>query len=265
MYETPSQVFTNDNVKVLKKSTGIDCIDTLTAIFFLLSKSEHDNEKWEKTFLGEDGKSVFFYAKRLPYDGEQRGCTVGLAGWTTANGGKDKNGDFHDLAVRYKRMGGIDLRKLCKGLTKNKDKAKEFCDKIRNLHGEHADLFVTAQFKQLCRPGGYIHDSVEAIEDAGIKKPSALLIAAVVDTAINQGFGGKWCPRAWLKEHADDDEKKLLKAFLKWKRVAATKNHHNDPPSNGEERSDMFKNLLDAGALDLDRAECEKAVKWRMR
>lgn len=265
MYETPKQVFTPENVKVLEEATGIDCIDTLTAIFFLLSKSEHDNEKWDDTFVSEGGKSVFFYAKRLPYDGEQRGCTVGLAGWTTANDGKDKYGDFPDLSVRYKRMGGVDLRKLCKGLTKNKEKAKEFCDTIKNLHGKHADLFVTAQLKQLCRTGGYVYESVQAIRDAGITKPSPLLIAAVVDTAINQGFGGKWCPRAWLKENKNDDEKKLLKEFLKWKRVAATKNHHNDPPSNGEERSDMFQKLLDAGALDLERAECEKAVKWKMR
>lgn len=261
----PTQIFTEKHLEILKECTGTDCVDSLTAIFFLLSKSEHDNEKWDDTFIADGGESVFFYAKRLPYDGEQRGVTVGLAGWTTANDGKDKNGDFPSLAILYKRLGGVDLRKACKGLTKDKEKAKDFCDKIKHLHGKYAELFVTAQLKHLCSPGGYIHDSVQAIKDAGLDHPSPLTIAAVVDTAINQGFGGKWCPKKWLKEHGSGDEKKLLRDFLAWKRVAATKNEHNDPPKNGESRSDMFSNLLEENDMSLPRGACEKYVKWKMR
>jgi len=94
-FTKPVHVLTKASLEHLEKCSGISDIDTWTAIFFLLSKSEHNNMKWDDTFTGEDGKSVFFYAKRLPYDGEQRGVTTGLAGWTTANDGKDAYGDFH--------------------------------------------------------------------------------------------------------------------------------------------------------------------------
>jgi len=267
-FTKPEHVLTKASLEHLEKCSGISDLDTWTAIFFLLSKSEHNNMKWDDTFTGEDGKSVFFYAKRLPYDGEQRGVTTGIAGWTTANDGKDTYGDFHKLAVRYKRMGGVDLRKLAKGLTKDTDKAGRFCEKIKGLHGDMADLWVETQLKHLARPDGYIFESCQALKDAGIPHPSPLTVAAVVDTAINQGFGGKWCPKAWLKEHAvttSDDELKLLREFLAWKRVAATKNHHNSPPSNGEERADMFLKLLDAGGLCLKRNHCESVVTWKMK
>ena len=267
-FTKPVHVLTKASLEHLEKCSGISDIDTWTAIFFLLSKSEHNNMKWDDTFTGEDGKSVFFYAKRLPYDGEQRGVTTGLAGWTTANDGKDAYGDFHKLAVRYKRMGGIDLRKLAKGLTKDTDKASRFCEKIKGLRGDMADLWVETQLKHLARPDGYIFESCQALKDAGVPHPLPLTVAAVVDTAINQGFGGKWCPRTWLKEHAvttSDDELKLLREFLKWKRISATKNNHNSPPSNGEKRADMFLKLLDSGMMCLKRTHCESVVTWKMK
>jgi hypothetical protein len=265
-YSSPSTVFSDRVIDILEDATGIRGVDAWTAIFFLLSKSEHDNEKWDDTFISDDGNSVFFFAKRLSYDGEQRGVTVGLAGWTTANDGKDAWGDFHKLAIRYKRMGGIDLRRLAKGLTKDKKKSEEFCDKIRSLHGEYAEKFVRAQFKDLCSKDGYICKSADALRKAGIECPSPLSLAIVMDTAINQGVGGKWCPVKWLEEHANGgDEKEIMRKFLDWKRVAATKNNHNDPPSNGEERSDMFRKLLDAGCFQLPRDKCVEVTKWKMK
>lgn len=267
MYVTPQQIFIKKNRQVLTKCTGIKSIDTITAIFFLLSKPEHNNQSWDKTFISSDGKSVFFYAERLKYDGPQRGVTVGLAGFTTANSGKDAWGDFHPLATRYKRMGGVDLTRLARGLTTNTKKASEFCRKIHRLKGKDADLFVRAQLKCLCRPGGYIYEAMDALKNAGIPSPTPVTIAAVVDTMINQGIGGKWCPKKWLEQNPATSPKResaLLRDFLRWKRVSATKNHHNSPPSNGEKRSDMFLELLDMGSTDLDRAACERVVTWKM-
>ncbi len=266
MYTDPADIFTKKNVRMLKACTGIGSIDTWTAIFFLLSKSEHDNEAWDRTFVADGGGSVFFYAKRLPYDGADRGVTVGISGWTTANSGNDSWGDFHALAALYKRMGGIDLRRRALGLTTNEQKARKFCRAIRELQGDKADLFVRAQIKNLCKPTGYIYEAMEALEHAGLPHPKALTVAVVIDTLINQGLGGRWCAKRWLEEHpcTDLDERKLLADFLAWKRVAATKNHHNSPPSNGEKRSDMFRTLLEKPCLDLTRAACEQAVKWKM-
>lgn len=267
-FTKPKDVLSSKVLKTLETATGLGDRDAWTAIFFLLSKSEHDNERVDDTFESDDHKSVFFYAKRLPYDGEQRGVTVGLAGWTTANDGNDKYGDFPKLAVRYKKLGGVDLRKLCKGLTKNKEKAEEFCEKIRSLQGEYAEKFVLAQFEDLCHKGGYVYEAVEALKTVGVTQPHPLTLAAVIDTLINQGIGGKWCAVKWLeafhKEHGCSSESKVLKEFLEWKRVAATKNHHNDPPSNGEKRTDMFVELMRGDGWDLPIPLCEKAVKWKM-
>jgi len=268
-FTKPKDVLSAKVLETLEKATGLGDREAWTAVFFLLSKSEHDNERVDDTFESDDHKSVFFYAKRLPYDGEQRGVTVGLAGWTTANDGNDKHGDFQKLAVRFKKLGGVDLRKVCKGLTKNKAKAEEFCNKIHSLHGEYAEKFVLAQFNDLCDKDGYVYEAANALKHAGISSPSPLTLAAVIDTLINQGIGGKWCAVKWLdafhKEDGDVSESKVLKEFLEWKRVAATKNNHNDPPSNGEKRTDMFIDLMKEDAFKLPLPLCEKAVKWRMR
>ena len=265
-YSDPKYVLSQHVVRVISNAVHISDVDKITGMFFLLSKSEQDNERWEDTFrCAADGNSVFFFAKRLDYDGEDRGCTVGIAGWTTANGGNDKHGDFIKLAARFKRMGGLDLRQESKGLTEKSNKVKKFERLIQGLHGEYAERFVRAQFKELCSPKGYIYEAHKALCDAGIENPSPLAIAAVMDTVINQGIGGKYCPIDWIRDHPTEDEKVLLDGFLDWKRVAATKNHHNSPPSNGRERADMFKKLLRAGQQDLSRAACEEAVQWKMK
>ena len=264
-YSDPHYVITGPVATLLADTTGIEDSSALTAIFFLLSKSEQDNEAWNKTFMGNDKKPVFFFAERLSYDGDERGVTVGLAGWTTANGGRDTHGDFIKLAERYKRMGGLDLRAESKGLTTNKSKAKRFCATIHKLHGDYADRFVRAQFKELCSPDGYVYEAVHGLRAAGIASPSPLAVAALADTLINQGVGGKYCALKWLREHPSKDESTLLREFLAWKRVTATKNHHNSPPINGERRADMFKQLLEAGDMQLSRAGCERAVRWTMK
>jgi hypothetical protein len=265
MKHTPEQLFTSAVVDVLTTATGIQSVESLVGCFFLLSKSEHDNTEWEKTFLTADGDCVFFYAKALDYDVEQRGVTVGIAGWTTANGGRDDRGDFIRLAERYKRLGGLDLRPGSKGLTGNKAKARRFCRDIHTLHGDYADRWITAQIKELCSEDGYVYEAVKGLRDAGVSSPKALSVAIVMDTAVNQGFGGKWCPLKWLRNNASSNEEKLMTEFLAWKRVSATKNHHNSPPSNGRKRADMFMDLVESGDWDLARSACEKVVTWRMK
>jgi hypothetical protein len=267
-YTNPKDVLSDKVLKILGDATGLRDRDAWLGIFFLLSKSEHDNERVDSTFESDNHKSVFFYAKRLPYDGEQRGVTVGLAGWTTANDGNDKYGDFPKLAVRYKKIGGVDLRKLCKGLTKDKAKAEEFCNKIHSLQGEYAEKFVLAQFSDLCHSKGYIYEAGSALKAIGIEHPSPLTLAAVIDTLINQGLGGKWCAVEWLKEyyaeHRSVTEGRVLKDFLAWKMVAATKNEHNNPPSNGKARTQMFVDLMKGDGWNVPIPMCEKVVKWKM-
>ena len=261
----PQYVMTPDVVALLQDTVGIEDVESLTAMFFLLSKSEHDNERWDDMFRGNDGFSVFFFAKALDYDRHERGVTVGIAGWTTANGGKDQHGDFIRLAERYKRLGGLDLRQESKGLTDNPVKAKKFERMIRKLHGDYGTRFVKAQFKELCSPGGYVYEASNALRNAGIVKPSALAVAAVMDTIVNQGIGGRWCAIDWLRDHRTTDETALLDGFLAWKRISATKNHHNSPPVNGKNRADMFKNLLDTKEFALRRKACENVVRWTMK
>lgn len=239
--------------------------DEWLAIFFLVSKGEHDNQAWDKTFTSAHGESVFTYADALKYDWKQRGVTCGIVGFTTANDGKAEWGDAEPMFREFHKLGGPNLTPLAKDAHKNKEHAETLCKRIANLEGEEYEKFVDAQMAMLCKKGGYLYEAAHILDKCNLKT-TPLFLAALFDTALNFGLSGKYCPVHWIKEHAlRGNSARTLKAFLKFKAESGSRNHHNSCKHNAEERADQFLKLLQKGDWNLSRAGCEAVVTWTMK
>ena len=250
---------------ILAKTTSIDTLEAWTSIFFLISKSEHDNEDYDKTFISAHGGSVFTYAEALRYDYKQRGVTCGLVGFTTANSGKASWGDAQPMFRIFHELGGPDLRPMASACRKDKSKADALCARIRSMNKAEHDTFMAAQVQALCCQGGYVFETAQALGSLHIP-PSSLLFSAVLDTMLNFGIGGKWCPKKWLqKKGVEGNQEKTLKMFLRWKKKASSENHHNSCKHNAVCRTEMFSKLLREKQWSLCRDACEKVVKWTMK
>ena len=242
----PEHALNEKTLKILGDVAGIYDFNEWLACWLLVSKSEHDNEKPEKTFIGAKGESVFKYADFLPYDWTERGVTCGLVGFTSANCGKDAWGDLQPVLKILKKRGGPDLLKYADSCHKDKASAKKLCKKIHGLDDKDFDLFVEAQFEALIVPGGYIFETVNAWKKVGVENPSMLAIATVFDTSLNQGHDGKdgGCKNLIKigKDHKGDEDK-ILEKYNDWRRKVAGSTNYNSCRHNGENRSDMFDKL----------------------
>jgi len=185
-------------------------------------------------------------------------------GHTTHNDGKAEWGDIYQLLKKFKKLGGPDLSEMAKDCIKSKSKAESFATRIHTLSKRDQDLYTMAEIKVLGSKKSYLRHTVDAWRSLNIE-PQPLSVATIFDAALNQGLGGQWDPCAWLRSHGHKgDENRSLKVFNKWRREAATKNHHNDPASNGRARSDMFETLRIKEGWRLPVELCTQAVKWRM-
>lgn len=257
--------FTNRCLNILQETTSIGSADVWTSIFFLISKNEHDNDAFDKTFVSAHGGSVFTYAEALRYDWKQRGVTCGLVGFTTANDGKASWGDAQPMFRIFQKLSGKDLVPLASACHTDRSKADSLCQYIRSLDGDEHDLFMQAQVMALCSKGGYVYETAHLLGHLNLP-PYPLLFSAVLDTMLNFGIGGRWCPKAWLLKHGRKGRTtRTLEKFLRWKRRAGSKNHHNSCKHNARCRSDMYKKLLRQKQWSLPRAACEQVVTWRMK
>jgi hypothetical protein len=259
---SPDSILSPAVLSILEKATGLGDKEAWTNIWFLISKSEQDNSDPADTFLTDKGTSLFGYASALPYDFKKRGVTIGLVGWTTADGSRDGHGDAPALFKIYKSLGGDDLMPYVPGCAGNKEK----CDKlIKKIHSIADDLkWIQAQWTQLvsdCEDGGYISHTMDAWKKAGVPKPSALAIGAVLDGNLNMGSTDL------VKLAVHGDENATLEKYNKWRRKVAGTSEFNDPPVNGLNRSDMYEELRVAKCFSLKNcdAQMKKAVSWEMK
>lgn len=259
-------MFDTECLNILQQTTSIGSTDVWTNIFFLISKSEHDNEDYDKTFISAHGGSVFTYAEALRYDWKNnRGVTCGLVGFTTANSGKASWGDAQPMFRFFHKLGGKDLIPLASECHIHKAKADALCQFIRSMDSSEHDLFMRAQVMALCCRGGYVYETAQILGELRLP-PHPLLFAALLDTMLNFGLGGRWCPRAWLQKKGKRGNATVtLKRFLRWKKRVSSKNHHNSCRHNARCRSNMFKKLMKRNEWSLSRAACEKVVRWRMK
>ena len=183
----PANPLDADVLALLKKKTGLDDAEAWRNIWLLISKSEQNNEDPSKAFLTDKGKSLFGYASALSYDQHKRGVTMGIVGWTTGNNGHDGKGDAPELFRVYKSLGGEDLMPYCDGCCKSKGKCDTLINKIKDIQDD--PKWIRAQWEQLAVKGGYLFETMAAFKKIGIVTPSALAIATVFDTSLNQGFG----------------------------------------------------------------------------
>lgn len=264
----PEQVLNESVLKILGDATGIRDYQQWLACWLLISKSEHDNQDENKTFLAQNGESVFQYADFLPYDWTERGVTCGLVGFTTANDGKPEWGDLEPVLHRLKKKGGPDLLGLTKTCHTNKNDAKKLCKKIHDLSGEDLNRFIESQFEALVNTDGYICETVKAWKHVGIECPSMLAVATVFDTSLNQGFDGKDGGCTNLKKIGkkhQGDENAILKEFNEWRRRVAGKKNYNSCAHNGHCRSDMYESLRKDEHFKLAVDDVKKVLGWKMK
>lgn len=255
----------SDVLRDLQAATGLGNKERWNAIFLLISKSEHNNENPAKAFLSDEGSSVFGYASALKYDMKQRGVTMGLVGWTTADSGKDGQGDAPSLFKVFKALGGEDLMPFVAGCTTSKDACQKLIKKIKSL--ENDPVWIRAQFQHLVSGNGYIAQTMKAWKKLKIMTPSPLALATVFDHNLNCGFDGKDGGTANLmKLGVPGDENASLQAFNAWRRTVAGKNCYNDPPSNGVHRAHMFEEARQAKCYQLDDPVLiKKIISWEMK
>lgn len=264
----PKDVLHEKVLERLGDATGVYDYDQWLACWFLISKSEHDNEDPDKTFACAKGGSVFQYCDALSYDWKQRGVTCGIVGFTTANSGKAEWGDLQPVLEILKRDGGPNLVRYAKTCHQDKDDAKKLCRKIRSLKGSDLDAFIDAQFEALLDKGGYLYETVHAWKQAGVDAPSILAIATVFDASLNQGHDGKdgGCTNlVKIAESHHGDENKILKRFNAWRREVAGSKNYNSCAHNGESRSDMFETLRKRGQFQTRVEDAERVVTWTMK
>lgn len=256
----------SDVLALLGKSTGLTDKEAWLNIWFLVSKSEHNNEDVKKTFLTDEGKSLFGYASALKYDMKKRGVTLAIVGWVTANNGKDGKGDAPELFKQYKKLGGEDLMPFVDGCTESKEKCEKLIKKIQSIQDD--PKWIQAQFTNLVTGDGYLAKTMEAFKKIDIPNPSALGIAVVFDTSLNQGYDGPQggCDHL-IKLATKGNEEKTLKDYCAWKTKVAGKNEYNDPPSNGHARGKMFADLVKDKCFTLKNcdAQIKKAISWNMK
>ena len=267
---TVDEALTPQVLEILEKATGLGDKEAWANIWLLISKSEQDNTDLKGTFEIEGSKgSLFGYAGALSYDQHERGVTIGLVGWTTACDGKDGGGVAPELFKLYRTLGGDDLMPFIAGCCKSKEKCEKLIKKIHSIAGD--PRWITAQWQQLVSSsddGAYIYHTAKAWKKVGVAKPSALALAAVIDTSLNQGNEGKFggCSNL-IKVAVQGDETKTLKAYLEWKAKVAGTNEFNDPPSNGKARAGQFQALLKDECFSLTGCakQIKKAISWEMK
>lgn len=251
---------------MLEKETGIGSEEAWRNVFWLISKPEHDNDKKEKAFESDKkGVSLFSYASALSYDWRERGVTMGLVGFTTGYNGKD-TGDAIDLFKIYASLGGEDLIPLAKGCTKNKDQCAKLIKKINSIGND--PKWIEAQWRALFEDRGYLRQTVKTWKEVGVDKPSALAIATVFCTSLNQGFDGSDGGCVHLKKLAvHGDENATLEKYNAWRAKVAGTNDYNSPPINGKNRAGQYEKLRQAKCFSLVGCddEIKKAISWEMK
>jgi len=257
---TADDVLTPEVLQLLKKATGLGNQEAWNNVWLLISKSEQNNEDKNKAFLDDKGHSLFGYASALSYDRKQRGVTCGIVGFTSADDGKDGQGDLPAVLKQYARLGGDDLMPYIDGCCKSQQKCDALIKKIKNIADD--PKWIQAQFDCLLTKDGYISQAMKAWEHVGVHSPSYLGLATVFDHCLNTGSPGKLVK---LGVHGDED--KTLEKFNDYRRTELGKNEYNDPPSNGRERADMFEKLRKAGCFSLKQCDeiIQKAIHWEMK
>ena len=255
-------------MSMLSKETGIASEDAWWNIWWLVSKPEHDNTEKSKAFMSDKkGVSLFGYASALSYDWKERGVTTGIVGFTTGCDGKDE-GDAFDLFKLYASLGGDDLAPLAKGCTKDKSKCAKLISKIHEIGDD--PKWIEAQWRALFAPRGYLRQTMETWKKVGVEKPSALAVATVFCTSLNQGFDGRDGGCTNLEKLAvHGDENATLEKYNAWRSKVAGKPEcdYNSPPANGKNRALQYEKLREAKCFDLTNcdAEIKKAISWEMK
>lgn len=272
----PEHRFSEKTLKLLYECCGLGDSEVWQNIMTVISKSEHDNNDPKKWDTSDKGTSVFNYASCLSYDFKERGCTLGLVGFTTHNAGKQEYGDAQPLFKAYAKAGGRDdLAKLSEGIPKDKSKGEKLAKVIEKLDDE---TWRDCQWAELTKsspsPGGYLYYTMKMLNKRGLTKPKALTICMIFDHTLNCGASGPHCVEKIFSKidasiKGSDKEKKLIEEFTKLRKpiLGDPKFDYNGTKTNGENRGQQIVDLMNKGHMDLKNctADLKAVLSWKMK
>ena len=195
-----------------QQQLGLDA-EQVSNILSMINGPEQSTASWWKR---DDGSSVFGYCQNI---GDGRGCTIGIAGFTT-QGGK---GDAYGLFGGFGRVPGGSC--TCG----SRSSGCAMCQEIRGLAGDAR--WVQAQWDQYSR--SYFSD-VQRLCPRGFSR--AVTKGLLLDTAMNAGLGDD-SSRNWGLDHlvreasrvAGGDEGAFVRAFADLRIRYPTKNSADVP------------------------------------
>lgn len=241
--------FPPETLDKLTSLTGLDA-EQLDNIMKLFSKSENDDLDWTL-------RERFGYCECLDYDAGKRGFTISTFGATT---GGTEDGDADRLFAKF-------------GTTKEALGYPDHDTFVASINALGGDLKWQAAVWDWFIDE-YLQPVVEKLKQRD-SNPSPLMLAAVLDTAFNQGLGDdqglEWVWQQTLKKDvaADADDDTFLRAFLMVRATVAGDQKYcfNSCEHNGKHRCHQFLTLLDKGCSQLK--ECDQAVEeatsWEMK
>jgi hypothetical protein len=212
------------------RTLGMD-VEQVTAALNIVNGSEQSQSRWWERTNKED---VYSYCENIR---DKRGVTMGLTGFVTAYDGQQeiiRNAGGPSFAKgRYGTDSYPDERALC-----NWVKANAGNQRFRDAQW---DYYIRQYIKPMMTAvNKYVPDNV---------KREPLILAAILDSTINQGLGGcSKCTDTFMKNARGNDRANWLNSFL---------NIRNDNFTEGntrqmrEGRLGAFRKLAVDGKWDL--------------
>ena len=178
------------------KTLGLDVEQTTAALNIINATEQSQSRWWERT----NKKSVYGYCENIQ---DERGVTVGLTGFVTAFGAAQeiiqKAGGPKFAPGRKDTNNYPDERALCKWVQDNENNPK--------FQEAQWDVYLDKFIKPMM-------DAMRKYVPENIRK-EPLIIAAVLDSTINQGLGGcSRCTDTFLKKAQGNDRANWLNSFL---------------------------------------------------
>lgn len=178
------------------RTLGMDVDQVTTALNLINGPEQSQSRWWERT----NKKSVYSYCENIR---DKRGVTMGLTGFVTAfNGPQEiiRNAGGPSFAKgKYGTDSYPDQRALCNWVAANANN--------KRFHEAQWNYYV----KQYISP---MMSAVKKHVPANVRK-EPLILAAILDSTINQGLGGcSRCTDTFMKKARGNDRGNWLNSFL---------------------------------------------------
>ena len=182
------------------QTMGVDA-EAVSNILSMINGPEQSRAEW---WLRDNGSDVWGYCSNI---GDGRGCTVGIAGFTTGDGDMQRVLDRYKAKSTNQFNGGNIPRKECCGnnhpTENHPNSACDFCGWVAAAARDQR--FLDAQWEQYA--ASYMSNAV-SLAPPGMKT-NALVLGMILDAAMNAGMDddppphGAWGAKSLATKNVD--------------------------------------------------------------